>query len=190
MTHIFLKDVSDDIINLEVSSIDELLLYISNSIRKKIEDIIIFCEENDEEINILEEGKIYNFLVRENIRLLYDCDAYDDIKDKKYNKYTIELCDEYKSFYYSENNGKFYSYQNIDVLDRLSFFENIRFRSYDEGMDLESLLLLYFENEPFYKKKYITNNILKMWEDIENYDCDLDPYEDYEEYYINVNHYH
>lgn len=184
MTHIFLKNLSGDIINLEVSSIDELLLYISNTIRKKIEDIIIFCEENDDEINLLEEGKIYNFLVRENIRLVYDCDAYDDINDKKYNKYTIELFDEYKSFYYSENNGKFYSYQNIDVLDRLSFFENIRFRRYDKGMDLESLLLLYFE------KKYIANNILKMWEDIENCDCDIDPYEDYEEYYINVNHYH
>ena len=82
MTHIFLKDVSDDIINLEVSSIDELLLYISNSIRKKIEDIIIFCEENDWlcQPDLVEESE-YERMMNENPQKVKE--YYEEWKRRK-----------------------------------------------------------------------------------------------------------
>lgn len=196
MPNIFLKNMTGEIINIDVDDIDYLISYLCEYLQTFPENIVIFTNE-EENIFEIEEGKIYNFLIRGyknyndyiysnnlEFRLLFDMQSHNIDNNKNYIKYIIELGEEKYPFYCDENDKdkiKFYDYKNVDILDRHSFIgENIRFRdSSIEGMSLNDLVKLYFKDFQWNEQKYIENNIIKELEYIRNdIEKSYDPYED------------
>jgi hypothetical protein len=182
MPNIFLKNLEGGLIRVDSAfNIDELILYISEYLKLSPEKLIIF--KDDKEISILEEGEIYNFLVRDkdfNLTLLFDTQSTDVDDNKIYNKYILKVDDELFPFYNYDD--KFYNYKNVDVLDRFSTFENIRMRDPSvQGIYIKGIVELYFKELPFYDRKYIEKKLLKQWEEINDYEA-YEAYEAYEEY--------